>query len=78
MDRTTGEALFLGLGLLVSILFFVYALRGVMKREIMVRTQRYQGVLAVFWGTLLMCVAATVLFSSVLRLFELARSANVP
>ncbi len=78
MDRTTGEALFLGLGLLVSILSFIYALRGVMKREIMVRTQRYQGVLAVFWGSLLMCVAAFVLFSTVLRLFELSRIASVP
>jgi ATP/ADP translocase len=78
MDRTTGEALFLGLGLLVSILSFIYALRGVIKREITVRTQRYQGVLAVFWGSLLMCVAAVVLFSTVLRLFELARIASVP
>ncbi len=78
MDRTTGEALFLGLGLLVFILSFIYALRGVIKREITVRNQRYQGVLAVFWGTLLMCVAAAVLFSSVLRLLELARSASVP
>jgi len=78
MDRITGEALFLGLGLLVSILSFIYALRGVMKREIMVRTQRCQGVLAVFWGSLLMCVAAVVLFSTVLRLFELARIASVP
>ncbi len=78
MDRTTGEALFLGLALLVSIPSFIYALRGVMKREIMVRTQRYQGVLAVFWGTLSMCVAAIVFFSAVLRLFELARSASVP
>jgi ATP/ADP translocase len=78
MDRTTGEALFLGLGLLVSILSFIYALRGMIKREITVRTQRYQGVLAVFWGSLLMCVAAVVLFSTVLRLFELARIASVP
>jgi hypothetical protein len=50
----------------------------VIKREITVRTQRYQGVLAVFWGSLLMCVAAVVLFSTVLRLFELARIASVP
>jgi hypothetical protein len=78
MDRITGEALFLGLGLLIPILSFVYALRGVIKREITVRTQRYQGVLAVLWGSLLMCVAAFVLLSTVLLLLELARIASVP
>jgi len=74
MDRIIGEALYLGLGLLISAFAFVYALRGVMKRDITVRTQQYRGALAVFWGTLSMCVAAVTLFFIVLRIIEMAQT----
>ncbi len=74
MDRIIGEVLFLGLGLLVSTFSFFYALQGVMKREIMVRTQQYRGALAVFWGTLLMCVAAVVFFGAVLRISDIVHT----